>query len=59
MGLNLGWIDLICSRQDVDRCIANLIEDLLLRLAGRDGCRFVSETALASNQQFERNIGSH
>jgi len=42
-GIELGWLDLICSRQDVDRCIANFIESLLLPLADRSGCRFVSE----------------
>lgn len=42
-GIELGWIDLICSCQDVDQCIANFIESLLLPLADRSGCRFVSE----------------
>jgi Sulfotransferase family len=38
-----GWIDLICSYDDVDSYICSLIENLLLPLADDRGCRFLSE----------------
>ncbi|NIA09336.1 MAG: hypothetical protein GWP10_06315 [Nitrospiraceae bacterium] len=37
------WIDLICSYDDVDKAICLLIECLLLPLADRHGCKFLSE----------------
>lgn len=40
---NCGYIDLICSSNDVDRSIRSLIEDLLLPLADKNGCKFLSE----------------
>jgi protein-tyrosine sulfotransferase len=36
-------IDLICSYDDVDGCICSLIESLLLPLAEKYKCRFLSE----------------
>lgn len=41
--INCEHIDLICSSNDVDRCTGVLIEDLLLPLADRNGCKFLSE----------------
>ena len=38
-----GWIDLICSYEDVDKYIAELIENLLLPLADRSGSVLLSE----------------
>jgi protein-tyrosine sulfotransferase len=37
------WIDLICSYDDVDHRLSSLIENLLLPLADKCGCRFLSE----------------
>ncbi len=37
------FIDLICSPDDVDRSIGSFIEDLLLPLADKNGCKFLSE----------------
>jgi protein-tyrosine sulfotransferase len=37
------WIDLICSYDHVDHCLCSLIEDLLLPLADKYGCRLLSE----------------
>lgn len=39
----IEWIDAICSYEDVDSRIASLIETLLLPLADRQGCTFLSE----------------
>ena len=41
--VNQGLIDLICSYDDIDSCICTLIEDLLLPLAEKYKCRFLSE----------------
>lgn len=41
--INSELIDLICSYEDVDSCICSLIESLLLPMADRYGCRFLSE----------------
>ena len=41
--IELGWIDIICSHEDVDQLTASLVEGLLLPLADRQGCRLVSE----------------
>jgi len=41
--ISFEWIDTICSYEDVDRCIASLIENLLLPLADRHGRTFLSE----------------
>jgi len=41
--ISVGWIDAICSYDDVDRRIASLIEDLLLPLADKYGCTYLSE----------------
>lgn len=39
----LGRIEVFCTPSDVDRAIANLIEDLLLPVAARNNKKFVSE----------------
>jgi len=41
--IDLEWIDLICSYTDVDQAICSLIEGLLLPLADKNGCKFLSE----------------
>ena len=37
------WIDLICSYTDVDQAICSFLERLLLPLADKNGCKFLSE----------------
>jgi hypothetical protein len=37
------WIDLICSHTDVDKAICSFIEGLLLPLADKNGCKYLSE----------------
>lgn len=41
--ISIGHIDLFCSYDDVDRHIIALIENLLLPLADKQGCEFLSE----------------
>ena len=38
-----GWIDIICTREDVDSYIIELIEKLFLPLADKNQCEFYSE----------------
>ena len=42
-GIARGWIDLLCSREDVDRSLCLMLENLLLPLADRGGFRLLSE----------------
>ncbi len=41
--ISKGWIDIICSKDDVDNHLSSFIEKLFLPLADKDGCEFYSE----------------
>lgn len=41
--ISRGYIDIFCSYEDVDRHIVDMIQDLLLPLADKYGCRLLSE----------------
>lgn len=41
--INREWIDLICTRDDVDHYVISLIEKLFLSLADKHHCEFYSE----------------
>ena len=46
--IDRGWITKFCSYNQVDRSICSLIENLLLPLADRQGCQFLSEKTPAN-----------
>lgn len=41
--INKGWIDIICTREDIDSYFIELIEKLFLPLADKNQCEFYSE----------------
>lgn len=41
--ISVGWIDLFCSYDDLDRHLSGLVQNLFLHLADRYGCRYMSE----------------
>jgi hypothetical protein len=51
--LQKRWIDLFCSAEAIDQQIGALIENLLLPLADRSGCRFLSEKTPANVLIFD------
>lgn len=46
--INQEWIDEFCYNDDVDRVTTNFIENLLLPLADRHNCKFLSEKTPAN-----------
>lgn len=43
LSISKGWIDIICTREDVDSYVISLIEKLFLPLAEKNRCEFYSE----------------
>jgi hypothetical protein len=41
--IDRGWIDIICSKEDVDRYLNEFIEKLFLHLADSHNCKYYSE----------------
>ena len=41
--ISVGWIDLFCSYDDLDRHLRALVHNLFLPLADRYGCKYMSE----------------
>jgi hypothetical protein len=52
--ISFEWIDTICSYEDADRCIASLIESLLLPLADKHGRALLSEKTPRNVLVFSR-----
>jgi hypothetical protein len=52
-----GTIDLICSHEDVDRCLCDLVEGLLLPVKARSGCRYLSEKTPENVLAFPELVG--
>jgi hypothetical protein len=51
--IDKGWIDLICSHEDVDDGIRNQIENFFLPLADKESCAFYSEKTTANVLIFD------
>jgi len=51
-----GWIDIICTREDVDSYIVEFIEKLFLPLADKNQCEFYSEKSPENILVFSKLI---
>ena len=51
-----GWIDIICTREDVDSYLIELIEKLFLHLADKHQCEFYSEKSPENILVFSKLI---